>query len=333
MGKIINFIRNISPFNNRTEMPKILYVIKVILFFWVCKFGSEVVGEVLVIAIHFACGMNPLQGEIFDPQTITLITYLGYAVLIGVIFLCWKLFQKRKIRELGFTGNPVSYLTGGAIGAVLVVISTAAVMLMGAIKYNGVFANIDVKMVAVMFVCFVLQSSMEEILCRGVVQQLLINKTSVPVAVGVSAVLFIIPHLSGMSDGSPLIVATAIVNLVLVSVIFSLLTIRFRSIWAACGLHTVWNYILSSILGLNLSGIDGKVTAVFDMSSAGSNILNGGEYGIEASIITTAVLAGGLALIYAFDRLRRYSGCRRISFSRPLGCSSCTDECRVSRQQ
>ena len=28
MSKIKGFIRNISPFNNRTEMPKILYVIK-----------------------------------------------------------------------------------------------------------------------------------------------------------------------------------------------------------------------------------------------------------------------------------------------------------------
>ncbi|SCW26598.1 hypothetical protein SAMN02910456_00112 [Ruminococcaceae bacterium YRB3002] len=297
MGKIINFIRNVSPFNNRTEMPKILYVIKVILFFWVCKFGSEVVGEVLVIAIHFACGMNPLQGEMFDAQTITLITYLGYSVIIGVIFLFWKLFQKRKVKELGFTGNPVTYLAGGAFGAVLVVISTVAVMLTGAIKYNGVFANIDVKMVAVMFVCFVLQSSMEEILCRGVVHQLLVNKMPVPVTIGVSAALFTIPHLSSMPEGSPLTVAAGIVNLILISVIFSLLTIRFRSIWAACGLHTVWNYILNSILGLNLSGNDGSVAAVFDMRSIGTGVLNGGEYGIEASIITTIVLAAGLAFI------------------------------------
>ena len=60
MRKIINFIKNISPFNNRTEMPKLLYVIKVILFFWVCKFGSEVVGEAFALAAHFACGKNQI---------------------------------------------------------------------------------------------------------------------------------------------------------------------------------------------------------------------------------------------------------------------------------
>ena len=89
MSKILNFIRNVSPFNNRTEMPKILYVIKVILFFWVCKFGSELIGEALVIAVHFACGLNPLEGEMFDAKTIMLISYLGYSVLIAVIMLFW----------------------------------------------------------------------------------------------------------------------------------------------------------------------------------------------------------------------------------------------------
>ena len=74
MNKIKEFIKNISPFNNRTDMPKLLYVIKVILIFWVFKFGAELVGEGIVLAIHFACGKNPLQGEMFGDITITLIS-------------------------------------------------------------------------------------------------------------------------------------------------------------------------------------------------------------------------------------------------------------------
>ena len=237
----------------------------------------------------------------FDAKTIMLISYLGYSVLIAVIMLFWKLFQKKSLKDLGFAGNPVSYLVGMAIGVVLVVVSVAATVLTGTIRFNGVFGNIDTKMVAAMIICFMLQGAMEEILCRGVVHQLLIKKTSLPVTVGVSAALFTIPHLSSMSGGSPLIVAVGVVNLILISVIFSLLTVRFRSIWAACGLHSIWNYILYSILGLNMSGNDEIVAAVFDMQSTGSNILNGGEYGIEASILTTAVLATGLVLICAFS--------------------------------
>ena len=89
-----------------------------------------------------------------------------------------------------------------------------------------------------------------------------------------------------------------ILDLILISVIFSILTVHFDSIWAACGLHSVWNFILFNILGLNLSGNDETTAAVFDMRSVGENILNGGEYGIEASIVTAAVLAAAAVILY-----------------------------------
>ncbi len=306
MSKVKEFTKNISPFNNRTEMPVILYIIKVIIIFWVFKFGSELVGEVLAIAVHFACGKNPLEGELFDDNTIMLITYLGYSVVIAVIMILWKLFQKKTIAELGFTRKFGSYFVGAVAGTILLAVSIIVAVLAGAFMFNGIFANIDVKMVSMMALCFVFQGAMEEVLCRGVVQQLLIKKASVPVTLGVTAALFTIPHLGNMAGGSPAIIVVAIVNLVLISLIFSLLTIRFKSIWAACGLHSAWNYILYSILGLNLSGKDERVNAVFDMSSSGSNILNGADYGIEASIITTVVLAvaAGILIVLLKDKIK-----------------------------
>lgn len=304
MSKIKEFIKNISPFNNRTEMPKTLYVIKVILIFYLFKFGSELVGEGLALAVHFACGMNPLEGEMFDENTITLITYLGYSVMIVIVFLLWKLFQKKTVSELGLTKNFCSYFIGIALGAVLLAVSVISITICGALQFNGTFVKIDVKMVLLMALCFVFQGAMEEILCRGIVQQLLIKKTSVPVAFGVSAILFTVPHIGNMQGGSPVITAVAVINLILISLIFSLVTHRFKSIWAACGLHSAWNYILYSILGLNLSGKDAAVTAVFDMRSVGRNILNGAEYGIEASILTTVVLALALGILLICFRHR-----------------------------
>lgn len=162
-------------------------------------------------------------------------------------------------------------------------------------------------MVFLMLGAFIFQGAFEEVLCRGIVQQLL-QKKSIPVAVGVSAALFIIPHIGNMDFSAPAIAVTAVINLILISVIFSLLTIRFNSIWAACGLHSIWNYILYSILGLNLSGNDEINTAVFDMSSVGDNILNGGKYGIEASIITTAVLVAAAIALIVFNIRRPERG-------------------------
>ena len=297
-------LKNISPFNDRTEMPKIIYVIKIILAFWVCKIVGEVLAEGVAILIHFALGKNPLEGEMFDPQTITLITYYGYIIVIGIVLLYWKIFQKKTLSEMGITKNFGNYFIGAMIGIILDVTSAAAIMLTGMIKYNGVFKSIDFVMILLMLGGFIIQGAMEEFLCRGIVLCSLKNKTSIPVAIGVSTALFIIPHLSTLSEGKPVYVIVGILDLILISVIFSLLTLRFNSIWTACGLHTIWNFILFNILGLNLSGKDETTAAIFDIQSVGQNVLNGGDYGIEASIVTAAVLAFAVIMIGYMSRKR-----------------------------
>lgn len=296
------FLKNISPFNNKTEMSMIIYVMKIILAFLVCKFAGEIIAEGVVILIHFAVGKNPLEGEMFDPQTITLITYYGYIIVIGVTFLYWKLFQKKTLSDMGITKQLGNYFVGAAAAILLVGLSVLAVMLTGAIKYHGIFKSIDFAMILLMLGGFIIQGAMEEILCRGVVLMSLKDKVPLPVGIGVSTVVFMVPHLSTLSEGKPIFVLIGMLDLIIISVIFSLLTIRYASIWAACGLHSVWNFVLFSILGLNLSGNDTKTAAIFDMRSVGENIFNGGVYGIEASVVTAVVLSAAAVLIFILNK-------------------------------
>lgn len=299
MSKICQLIKNISPLTNRTGMPVILYVIKVIIVFWFVKFTAELIGEGFAMAFLFACGKNPLNGEMLDNNAMVLLTYCGYGLLIGIVFFYWRLFQKKTLSELGFTRRIGTYPVGGLMGAALIAASVALVMLTGTITYSGVFENIDYGFICLMFGGFIFQGAFEEVLCRGVVLQLLKDKAPITVAVGVSTVLFVIPHIFGMKGTDLSIVIVAVICLVLISLILSLLTLRSKSIYAACGLHTVWNFVLYNILGLNLSGNDTKTSAIFDMRTVGSNIINGGDYGIEASVITAAVLTVALILTFA----------------------------------
>ena len=304
MSKLKQFIKNVSPLNNRTEMPTILYIIKVVIIFWFVKFVSELIAEGVVIALHFACNKNPLQGEMFESGTIMLISYYGYCLMVAIMILYWKLFQKKTLSKLGFTGNVGTYLIGGFIGMVLVGASVSLIILTGAITFNGVFKDIDHIYILLMLLAFVCQGAMEEVLCRGIVLQLLKYRTSLPIAIMVSTALFVIPHLFNMTGTGIGIIFFAVVNLILISLVFSFSTIYFKSIWPACGLHTIWNFIVYNILGLNLSGNDEMTAAVFDLRSVGSNVLNGGEYGIEASVITSVVCAGALVICCFISRAK-----------------------------
>ena len=296
------FLKNISPFNNRTEMPTLLFVVKKILAFWLCYIAGLFIAEGAVIILHFALGKNMLVGDVFDPQTITLIMYYGYIVMAGVALLYWKLIEKKPLSEMGLTKRFGNYLIGILAGVLLLAVSVAAIVFTGSIKYHGIYNNADILMILLLFGGFIIQGATEEILCRGIVLHALKEKTSVAVAVNVSTVLFIMPHCSSLFEQGVVYGILGVCNLALISTIFSGLTIRFKSIWAACGLHSFWNAILYSVLGLNLSGNDETVTAIFNMQSVGKNIWNGGEYGIEASIITTVVLAIAAAIIWYVSR-------------------------------
>lgn len=296
------FLKNISPFNNRTEMMTSLFVVKKILAFWVCYIAGLFIAEGVVILLHFAFGKNMLVGDVFDAQTITLIMYYGYIIMASVALLYWKLIEKKSLSEMGLTKHFGNYFIGAIIGVILLALSVVAIVLTGNIKYHGIFENVDIIMILLLFGGFIIQGATEEILCRGIVLHTLKEKTSIGIAIAVSTILFIIPHWSSLFAGDVIYGVIGVANLVLISVIFSLLTIDFKSIWAACGLHSFWNAILYSVLGLNLSGKDEKVASIFNMQSVGKSIWNGGEYGIEASIITTVVLAFAVALLWYMNR-------------------------------
>ena len=297
-------LKNISPFNNRTEMPTALFVVKKVLAFWLCYIAGLFIAEGVVILLHFALGKNMLVGDVFDAQTITLIIYYGYIVMAGVALAYWKFIEKKPLSEMGLTKHFGNYFIGAITGVLLLTVSVVAIILTGNIEYHGVFENADILVIVLLVGGFVVQGATEEILCRGIVLHTLKEKTSLWIAIAVSTIMFVLPHWSSLFAGETIYGVIGVANLVLISIIFSLLTICFKSIWAACGLHSFWNAILYSILGLNLSGNDETVTAIFKMQSVGENIWNGGVYGIEASIITTVVLAIATVLIWFANRKR-----------------------------
>lgn len=298
-------IKNISPFNNRTKMPMALFILKKILAFWLCYILGLLISEGAVILLHFALGKNMLIGDTFDAQTITLITYYGYIIVSCVALLYWRFIEKKPLSEMELTKSLGSYLIGAIVGVLLLAVSVVAIIFTGNMEYLGRFENADIPVILLLIGGFIIQGATEEILCRGIVFHSLKGKTSLCAAIDISTLMFIIPHLPSLLEGEAIYTLFGVINLLLISTIFSLLTVRFKSIWAACGLHSFWNAALYCILGLNLSGNDNSVTAIFNIRSIGKNIWNGGEYGIEASIITAAVLAASAALIRYVCRARR----------------------------
>lgn len=292
------FIKNLSPFNNRKDMPTAMFVVKKELAFIVCYWAGLLLAEGLVIGAMFACGKNFMQGEMFSDSVMNLLKYYGMIVILGVSILFWKFIEKKPLSEMGVTKHIGGWFAGSLIGAELLAVCIAAVMLTGSIRFDGVFTNLDIPMILFMFGGFVIQGAAEEFLCRGFVLCSLKGKVPMPVAVALSTLAFIYPHWSTLRESEPQYVFSGLLGLAVISLVFSFVTLRTKSIWAACGLHSVWNFCLSCVLGLNLSGSEEASTALINMRTVGANLLNGGNYGIEASIIADIVIAAAAVLLW-----------------------------------
>ena len=292
------FIKNISPFNDRTEMPAAMLVVKKLLMFIICYWAGLLLAEGAVIGAMSACGKNFMQGEMFSDSVMNLLKYYGMIVILGVSVLCWKLTEKRKLSEMGVTKHIGGWLIGALIGVGLLAVCVAAIALTGSIRFDGLFTDPDVLMILLMLGGFIIQGAAEEFLCRGLVLCSLRDRVPLPVAVAASTLAFIYPHWSTLREFEPQYVFSGLLCLVVISCVFSFITLRTGSIWAACGLHSVWNFCLCCVLGLNLSGSEGASTALINMRSVGNNLLNGGNYGIESSIIADIVIAAAAVLLW-----------------------------------
>ena len=229
--KAKEFFKNISPFNNREDMPKALYIIKKALAFFLIYVLFVGIGEVIVIGITMAMGYDPLHGVLPSVDVVMLMKYYGFIVFFVVTLLYCKLFEKRKIKSLGFNKKVCDYFIGAVLAVVLLAVIMFVCCVTGVMSFGGFTSGVDVLYLLALFAGFLIQGSAEELVCRGFLLPSLLNKTSLPVAVLVSSTAFALPHLPTVLEADPQFALIGVINLYLVSAVFSLLFILRSNIY------------------------------------------------------------------------------------------------------
>lgn len=306
-SKKVSTISNLSPFNNLDKMSTTVYIIKKSLAFLMIYCIGAVVGEAIIIALLYSIGYDPLHGIMPTGSMGVLLPYYGFSVFLLTVILYCRLIEKKDIKSLGFNEKVYDYLMGGLVAIILLAVIISFCCITNTISWIGINENINIKYIIGLFIGFVIQSTAEETMCRGFLLQSLLRRTSVPIAVLVSSTAFSLPHFLTLFETEIKYSIIGVVNLYLISVIFSLLVLYHSNIWIACGLHCVWNFILYGFIGLSLSGNAANSYGIMKFEANAENIINGGIYGIEAGIITTVVLGMVIIILkYWHDKRCRY---------------------------
>ena len=288
MKSILNVIKAINPFSNKDTDNKILYMIKILLTAGILYFISLVIGEALIIGGSYLFGYNATDNQL--PYDIMLIcSFYGYIVTISTFIIFVKKRNKDKLSNIGLDSNFKTFFKGIMLGILSLSLIIISLILCGGIKFVGINNNINWLLFGLYFGGYLIQSFMEELICRGFILHRLKEKLPIVVAIIISIFFFSVGHFDKTFDEGLLIGIIGIVNLIIISLIFVILTLNSKNIYSATGFHFIWNFALFSIIGLNLSGLE-TTNSIFKMEAV-NKFLTGYSYGIESSIICTIILS------------------------------------------
>jgi hypothetical protein len=203
--------------------------------------------------------------------------------LVGNV-LALRFFTHRRLVDLGMAWNRVSMenlalgILGGA-GAASLVLAPA---LADGQAHLAATPQDQPSLSAVFFVFALLAFGAmgEELMMRGYGFQILLANCGTWATVIPTGVVFALLH-----TANPNANWVGIANTAGFGILFGYAFVRSRDLWLPAGLHFGWNVTLP-LFGVNVSGLRMKITG-HDMVWSAGNLWSGGEYGPEASLLTT----------------------------------------------
>lgn len=161
------------------------------------------------------------------------------------------------------------------------------------------FENVRPVSLLVIFVMVFIQSSAEELVCRGFLYQMLLKGSRRPVfAIVGNSLFFAVLHLFNQG-----VTVLSILNIFLFGILFSLIVYYMDSLWCAFALHAMWNFTQNILFGLPNSGIVVPYSVFkLDAASAQNSFAYNVGFGIEGTILADAVLFAGCAALCLWGR-------------------------------
>lgn len=227
----------------------------------------------------------------------------GMVVLMlgGASMLCASLtsslillyFEGRTFSDLGLSlkGRMADILYGTLVALGIYAIGFGVSLLLGIVEVTG--SHFDLKSLIVMWLFFLLVAFYEEISVRGyILGRLLCTPMNKFLSLFVSSLLFALLHLF-----NPNIAVLPMVNLVLAGMLLGATYLYTHNLWFPIALHLFWNWIQGPILGYQVSGNKFLGTSYLTLRLPENNLLNGGTFGFEGSVICTVLLVISTLLI------------------------------------
>ena len=241
-----------------------------------------------------------LQGILFEYVFKNIVGYNILSVLCSYIFpavillFSVKYFEKTTFDYFGFSKeNNLIAIKAGLGLAIFSVVGIVVILLISNNISLTLSKDLKIGIIIILIILVLIQGFLEEVVFRGYLMTRLAAKKGKWIAIILSSLFYIV-----FSMSNPTTSKLDLINIFLISIVMSLLYWYFDNILVIAIFHAFWNCISGVMFGFNISGI--RVSdSIFTVGAiSDKQILIGGSYGIEGSIIATVFFAILGLLVY-----------------------------------
>lgn len=266
----------------------LFYAIGTCLMMFLCMF--------LFLGYKLAAVEMP-EGGLLSHVWETLFMLVGY-LSAAVLILRWRNLPL-SLLGLSLKGRGKDLLAGVGVAVLLYAVGFGLSLLMGMVEVADVQWMPRDLLGALMF--FLLVAVTEEVMLRGfVLGRMLSEGMNRFVALLLSSALFSAMHLF-----NPNFAFLPFVNILLAGCLLGASFLYTRNLCFPIVLHWFWNWLQGPVLGYEVSGTDCGQT-LLTLRLKGNNLLTGGSFGFEGSLLCTVLLVvGTLAIVGYYERRGR----------------------------
>jgi membrane protease YdiL (CAAX protease family) len=210
----------------------------------------------------------------------------NFALIVAALLLL-RWFDRRPAASLGLGFGPGwirETLAGLAAGVGSTGFLVGLLVVSGSVSlaFTPELANSLSVMPRFLFI-FTMAAAVEELVFRGYPLQVFSEGSRRWIAGSLLCFFFTWGH-----GGNPDVTVVGIINIFLAAVMLTVLYFQTRRLWLPIALHLSWNWAQSWLWGFDVSGI--KIEGqLFVVTQHGSELVTGGEFGLEGSILSTVL--------------------------------------------
>ena len=215
------------------------------------------------------------------------------SMLVGYAFYV-RLIERRLVRELALS-QLSEVLTGSLIGAAIFSLIVGVLWAIGV--YQVTKSTVWTAMLGALWIG-IFPGINEELLFRGVLYRIIEESLGTWLALISTSLFFGFAHAA--NPGATVFSSVAI-TLEAGLMLGMAYTLTGR-LWLPMGIHFAWNFVQGGVYGVNVSGF--KTPSWLISKMAGPELLSGGQFGAEASLVSV-VLCLGLFVVFWVIAQRR----------------------------